>query len=415
MQWSPRRLLSAAALPLGVFLALAVGAPAAAQPSAAPPAPTLTSPDAGARLPGLEAALSWSLPTGTTQEQLQVLPANNDGPGVNLIRNAKGSFTVPPPPTWYVMLPGMSYTWRVRVTDKATFASEDDPAWGPWSEVRTFRTPAPSSEGIVPVAPPNGSQLTAVGPITVQWAHPNPSIFYYEIQVSGDPLFNDNPATAVSFVWSNLVHGGVTNPPNSWRTPALQPTQRYYWRVRPRVQGDGTPVAWGPIFCFGMCSSAAPSVLSPAPAYGAAPGGEPANVADIADGSTVKLWLDGRVQQVRLIGAAAPSLPSAAQPGACFGREAAARASELLEGQRVKAAADPALGAQDGDGKLLAYLWLQDGRLLNELLSARGMRARAAPRRRMRTRGRFRRRSKRRRRRAADSGRRPPATGNSPE
>jgi hypothetical protein len=50
-----------------------------------------------------------------------------------------------------------------------------------------------------------------------------------------------------------LIHGGVAAPPNSYRIPAGFPLQAgvtYHWRVRPRVQGDGTPVGWTPARMF---------------------------------------------------------------------------------------------------------------------------------------------------------------------
>ena len=72
-------------------------------------------------------------------------------------------------------------------------------------------------------------------------------IFYYEIQASPDPNFGEGGPVAP--VWRNLVHGGIASPLNSWRTPELQ-SGTHYWRVRPRVQGDGTPVAWGQTWSF---------------------------------------------------------------------------------------------------------------------------------------------------------------------
>ncbi len=84
----------------------------------------------------------------------------------------------------------------------------------------------------------------------LRWSDSAAGVFYYEVQVSGDSRFDVNPATATSFVWWNLVHGGVTNPLDSWQTPALQPSTAYFWRVRPRVQGDGMPVGWSPTFLF---------------------------------------------------------------------------------------------------------------------------------------------------------------------
>ena len=381
------RLAAPLAVLLAVIIALTGSTPAPASARYAPPSvpppntlaaltspPTLQSPANGATLGSLAINLAWTLPAGATQEQVQVIPANNDGPGVNLIQNASGQLAVPPPPTWYVVLPGMGYPWRVRATDTAEFAGESDPAWGPWSEVRSFRTPNTSSDGMLPVSPADKAPLFAAGPVTVQWSHPSPSIFYFEIQVSGDQRFDTNPATATSFVWWNLIHGGVTTPPNAWTTPPVEPNLPYYWRVRPRVQGDGTPVGWSPTFCFGTNCQAAPAatVLAPAQQYGVAPSGDLSTVASVLDGDTLSIWVLGKLETVRIIGIDAPALPSGSQGGQCFGREAATRASELLEGQRVYLAGDTAQGARDASGRMWAYVWLQDIRNVGELLLREG-------------------------------------------
>ena len=64
-----------------------------------------------------------------------------------------------------------------------------------------------------------------------------------------------------------LRHGGATAPPRSYTVPSgfpLQPATTYHWRVRPRVQGDGTPVAWSEVFTFVTQGGSAPPA-SPAP------------------------------------------------------------------------------------------------------------------------------------------------------
>ena len=232
-----------------VALVLALALPTyPATGRAAVVAPTLVGPSNGSELPKMTATLSWQLPTGATQYHLQVIPALNDGPGVNVIRGAASEFVVPPPPEWYGLLPGMSYTWRVRATDRATFAPEDDPSWSPWSDTWSFRTPTTTSSVVQVVTPAEGTQITAE-PSTLTWSHPDPAIIYFEVQVSGDSGF-DTSATASSFVWWNLVHDGVAMPANAWTTSALEPGSQYYWRVRPRVQGDGTPLAWSQTFSF---------------------------------------------------------------------------------------------------------------------------------------------------------------------
>ncbi|MCX6023728.1 MAG: hypothetical protein NTZ05_18755 [Chloroflexi bacterium] len=218
--------------------------------SAAVGAPTQTSPESGHRFTNMDITLAWNLPPGAMQYQLQVMPHNNDGPGINLVRNAEGWFTIPRPPYWYILLPDMSYAWRLRAIDKTGSLLETDPAWGPWSEMRFFHTPSAFSNGIQLVSPADGAQLPDARPVTLTWNDPNPSVFYYEVQVSRVPCFNMDPATATSFVYHLLRHGGATTPPNSWTVPVLEANLRYFWRVRPRIQGDGTSVAWGPTWSF---------------------------------------------------------------------------------------------------------------------------------------------------------------------
>jgi len=93
--------------------------------------------------------------------------------------------------------------------------------------------------------------------------------------------------------------------------------------------------------------------------------GTPARVDHVVDGDTV--WLTG-VGKVRLIGIDTPEVQGRDE---CFGREASAYAKRVLApGRRVRYR----LGVQERDryGRALAYLYLEDGRLFNELLADRG-------------------------------------------
>lgn len=213
------------------------------------PAPAPVYPEQGTELPGLQPLeLRWQLPGGTTQYQLQVAPYNNDGPGIDLIRNAGPSYTIQPPLLDrgnFVLLPGMTYTWRVRATASTSPVAGSDPSWGSWSSPRFFSTPPPTAAATRAVTPANGA-LAATAGVRLQWEHPDKALFYWEVQVSKDPSFVTDPAKATQAVWWMLIHGGLSKPVNSWTTPPLEPGSTYYWRVRPRVQGDGAPVEWGP-------------------------------------------------------------------------------------------------------------------------------------------------------------------------
>ena len=204
------------------------GWPPSSPPASTPDAPSLGNPASGTTVPALGASFTWTIPPDTTQVHLQVLPVNNDGPGVDIYWGSPvTSYFLPPPPLWYGLLPDMTYTWRVRSSPAANAVGIYDLSWSPWAEA-TFRTPAPSSGTISPVSPADGATLTSSAPIALQWDNVATDIFYYEVQVSGDPNFNTDPSTATSSVWQNLVHGGVTNPLNSWTTPELQPSTTYY-------------------------------------------------------------------------------------------------------------------------------------------------------------------------------------------
>jgi micrococcal nuclease len=100
--------------------------------------------------------------------------------------------------------------------------------------------------------------------------------------------------------------------------------------------------------------------------HGAAHGGRErqATVTRVVDGDTVVLSSLGRS---RLIGIDTPEVYGDAE---CYGTEASAFAKRLLTGRRVRYAAG--VEPRDRYGRALVYLWLGDGRLVNELLVANG-------------------------------------------
>ena len=60
------------------------------------------------------------------------------------------------------------------------------------------------------------------------------------------------------------------------------------------------------------------------------------------------------------------------KPVQCFGQEASAHAHELLDGQNVALELDDSQGQRDAFGRLLAYVWLPDGRNFGEVMIAEG-------------------------------------------
>jgi micrococcal nuclease len=91
-----------------------------------------------------------------------------------------------------------------------------------------------------------------------------------------------------------------------------------------------------------------------------------ATVERVSDGDTVMLrFPDGRRKRTRLIGIDAPELhiPN-------LGRQAAAFAKQLLDGQPVDVEQD--VEKRDRYGRLLAYLWLADGSMANVTIVREG-------------------------------------------
>ena len=217
------------------------------------PGPVLTQPPPG-DASSMGPLLQWTQPPGTTWFQVQVIPFNEDGPGINLVIGdgalvQAAQYQVLGPnfgsadPN-YVMLPGMTYLWRVRTATVLTNPTEAD--WSAWA-VSSFKTPPASSSTITRVAPPFFGEVRTLTP-TLTWANSNTAVFYYEVQLSRDYEFGPN-----AFLYSEYVHGGASTPPNSYVVPAAYPLEAgefYYWRVRPRIQGDGDPLPWSRINVF---------------------------------------------------------------------------------------------------------------------------------------------------------------------
>jgi micrococcal nuclease len=94
-------------------------------------------------------------------------------------------------------------------------------------------------------------------------------------------------------------------------------------------------------------------------------GASEASVQRVVDGDTVRLVGLG---SVRLIGVNTPEVYGRVQ---CFGPEASAFAKSVLRpgtGVRYRVGREP----RDRYGRLLAYVWLADGRLFNRMLVERG-------------------------------------------
>jgi len=102
------------------------------------------------------------------------------------------------------------------------------------------------------------------------------------------------------------------------------------------------------------------------------PSGEFLPVERVIDGDTIKINIAGKLESVRLIGINAPESVDPYKPVECYGKQASADLTALLSGTAITLVADPTQTDRDKYDRLLRYVFLSDGRLVNELLISNG-------------------------------------------
>jgi micrococcal nuclease len=95
-----------------------------------------------------------------------------------------------------------------------------------------------------------------------------------------------------------------------------------------------------------------------------------AEVQRVSDGDTFVATVKGRRERVRVIGVDTPESVAPNQPDEPYGEEASDFAKHHLDGETVRLAGDAE--PRDRYGRMLAYVWLEDGTFWNALLVAEG-------------------------------------------
>lgn len=96
-------------------------------------------------------------------------------------------------------------------------------------------------------------------------------------------------------------------------------------------------------------------------------------VVEVIDGDTIKVDIAGKIETVRLIGIDTPEIAGLRNlQDDYFGPEAAQYTKQLLENQMVYLIPDPMQSNQDKYNRLLRYVFLEDGTLVNAKLIADG-------------------------------------------
>jgi micrococcal nuclease len=100
--------------------------------------------------------------------------------------------------------------------------------------------------------------------------------------------------------------------------------------------------------------------------------GEPAEVRRVIDGDTLVVHVAGKEERVRLLGIDTPELPRDGRRGEFLAVEAAECSRDLTSGKAVLLIDEPQRENRDDYDRLLRYVRLPDGRILNAELIRRG-------------------------------------------
>ena len=95
-------------------------------------------------------------------------------------------------------------------------------------------------------------------------------------------------------------------------------------------------------------------------------------VASFVDGDTLVVDMNGAQETIRFIGVDTPETHKPNTPVQCYGSEAADYTKQLIGKNPVRLQADPLDTNRDRYGRLLRYIYLPDGRLIEEELIKNG-------------------------------------------
>ena len=95
-------------------------------------------------------------------------------------------------------------------------------------------------------------------------------------------------------------------------------------------------------------------------------------VSSFADGDTITVSMNGAEEKVRLIGVDTPETHDPRKNVQCFGQAAAAFTKNLIGANRVRLEADPQNTNRDRYGRLLRYVYLPSGQLVNAEIIKQG-------------------------------------------
>jgi micrococcal nuclease len=95
-------------------------------------------------------------------------------------------------------------------------------------------------------------------------------------------------------------------------------------------------------------------------------------VVKVVDGDTIVVDMNGTEETVRFIGVDTPETHKPNTPVQCFGPDASDFTHRILDGKTVRLEADPTNDNRDRYGRLLRYVYAENGTLLEQAIIEQG-------------------------------------------
>ena len=95
-------------------------------------------------------------------------------------------------------------------------------------------------------------------------------------------------------------------------------------------------------------------------------------IAHFVDGDTIAVNMNGKVEKVRFVGVDTPETHKPNTPVQCYGPAAAAYTKTIIGSHQVRLVSDELSTDRDRYNRLLRYVYLPDGTLVNEKLIQNG-------------------------------------------
>ena len=89
------------------------------------------------------------------------------------------------------------------------------------------------------------------------------------------------------------------------------------------------------------------------------------SVAEVIDGDTIQVNINGKMELVRFIGINTPEVNNEYRQEECFGPEASKETKKLLSGKKVYLLPDPQVPDRGKYNRLLRYVFLPNGEFIN--------------------------------------------------